>query len=116
HNGQLGKMLLFLISRKKQRLSELAAYIETEGDYTALAREENEEHHFGQMTGLTLNRTRRELCYSFQKKYEHEIHWATIKRAMPYLDLDTKYCLKIKKIGTLTKVGYHLNKLLAAAA
>jgi hypothetical protein len=116
HKGHLGKMLFFFIGRKKQRLSELASYIATKGQYTELAKEEIEEYYFAQMTGLTLSKTRRELLYSFQKKNEHEIYWLTIKRAMPYLDFDTKRCLKVKKISFWTKVGYRLNKIFASGA
>ncbi|HEY0921507.1 hypothetical protein [Rheinheimera pacifica] len=116
HYGHLGKALSYFLGRKKQRLAELSSYIANNGCYSELAQEEIEQYHFAQMTGLILNKTRRELLFSFQQKNAHDVYWGTIKRAMPHLDLDIEYCLKVKKIRFWTKVGFWLNTLLAFAA
>ena len=112
-NKDLAKLFSLFESKEKKRLDKLEIYVsDTEtanSEALEVIKDLRDAYYFKVATDIYAEKNLRDSLISLHKKTSHTITWVNIKRAMPYIDADSKSNISIREQNWQEKIGYFYN-------
>jgi len=112
-NKDLAKLFSLFESKEKKRLDKLEIYVRNtetaNSEALEVIKDLRDAYYFKVATDIYAEKNLRDSLISLHKKKSHTITWVNIKRAMPYIDADSKSNISIREQNWQEKIGYFYN-------
>lgn len=112
-NRDFNKLFSFFTRREKLKLERLKEYTTSKNSLDTQTHKAIEDIidacYFKIATGIYAEKKRRNSLITLHKKISHTINWSQIKRALPFIKIESDSKTIIRDMTTEEKIGYFYN-------
>ncbi len=112
-NKNFFRLLNLFEAKEKKRLDELEVYVSNKeaanNETLEVIKDVRDAHYFKVATDIYAEKHLRDSLIGLYKKTPHTINWVNIKRAMPYIEVNSNSNISIREQTFLEKIGYFYN-------